>query len=228
MEAAPAAAKSAATNDSLDDVRTRADALSSLSTEDLVKRALNRFMRGRSTDAILVGLNRGCKTDEVKCAAALELIGDVDDKDEMVQALQKRAFGGMAAQVARRTGPSIFRSLMSGLRSSGQAAAATGRSAVRHGLIGAGLLGAGAAAGQIGTEGGVAPAWTNVRNRVFGAPDPFAGQGPMLAQQLANRGDSSTLIALMRAAQAPGGQLPDYWLDELQRALAYRRYPWAM
>lgn len=227
MENVATTDKSASANALLDDVQTRADVLSSLSTEELVKRALNRFMRDRNTDAILRGLDRSCGADSVKCAAALTLIGDVDEKDEMIQALQKRAFAGMAANAAKSVGPSFLRSLISGLRGGGEAAVATGRTALRKGLTGAGLLGAGAVAGQVGTEGGVGPAWTNIRNRVFGAPDPFAGHGPMLAQQLANRGDSSTLIALMRAAQAPGGPLPDYWLEELQRALAYRRYPWA-
>lgn len=217
--------KSAAA-DPLDDAQTRAESLSSLSTEDLVKRALNRFMRNRNADALLRGLSRSGANDSVKCAAVLSLLDDVDEKDELIQALHKRAFAGYAAQLARAAPPSVFRAILSGLRGGGQAAATVGRSALRKGLTGAGLAGAGAAAGAIGMAGGVQPAMRSARDRIFGAPDPFYGQGPALAQQLANRGDSSTLLALMRTAQQ-GGQLPDFWLDELQRALAYRRYPWS-
>lgn len=87
------------TTDAMVKTSRRFEELSTLTTEDLVKRALQRFLSDRNTDSIFLGIKRASDDDVVIAATALKLAegtkqaGTPDDA-ALLLALEKRAFVG--------------------------------------------------------------------------------------------------------------------------------------
>lgn len=148
------------------------ESYSTLSTEDLVKRALQRFLKHRNIDNIVEGMKSASNNERVWAKAAADFIGpqlDHDDPDTaaMNGELCKRAELGSAARIARslsRRGAAAGRGaavdIATGLPMRGAGAGmANELGAVGKGLggtaAGAGMASVGGELGSAAREGGL-------------------------------------------------------------------------
>lgn len=215
---------------------------SGLSTEDLVKRALRRFVKDRDTDAILKGIKNATDNDQIKCAAVCRLIDQQDLTDlpedaALLASLEKQAVGGAGRAVGTaitKYAPRIFGGAS---RGAGAVGGGGGRPVIdasfrvldkgaRSGgmMRGLGKLIPGLAVGG-GVYGG-AKGGEHLYN-TYGAP---AGKrqmmeqfGPMMAQGFSRGGNPQAIVQMMRQM---GDNYDPQMLDMLERAMSFRRNPW--
>ena len=216
-----------------------------LSTEDLVKRALNRFLKERNTDSILKGINKKASDDTSKCFSTLCMLSDCampEDTDSraLLGALEKRAFGlgGLGARAIGGFGnkalSKIAPSFMGGLRNKvvqlfGGGAGQAGRVAGAVGGAGRSAMGGiGKALGFAGAGYGAAkaPEWVDQYGPAGaerrGRQAAFGEIAPMLMQMAADQGRPELVFQALRQSGHLGDLSQDQ-MDAMTQALIYAR-----
>lgn len=208
--------------------------LSSLSTEDLVKRALQRFLRGRNTDSILRGIKQASVDDNILAKSALVILNEKEvslpEEASLAACLEKRAQPlaraagkGLTAGgrwltqralpwAAGKFGRTSFKALPSAGASAGRGLQLTpfGKAL--------GVAGLGAGAGFMGGRASAPSGHTDKDMRLaeLNAILPFVSQSRnpeqilQYVQQLSSMGQEAS---------------PEVW-DALRFGLRYRANPW--
>lgn len=188
----------------------------SLSTEELVKRALQRFADKRDPDAVFRGISSVARDDRTKCAAVCTLLSEQDVREDpeaaaMLAALEKSAVNPTA--IVKQL-PRVF-----------SGAASHAGPAVRQ------LRPTGLATKLKWLAGGAAvPSAIYGGSKAYESYGPSSGYnkfmqqyGPILAKDFSRRGNVSALLQMMREM---GGNVDPKMYDMLERAFAFRRNPW--
>lgn len=204
--------------------------VSGLTTEDLVKRALRRFVNGRDTDAIYRGISKSTDDDQVKCAAACRFIDQQDLRElpedaALLATLEKKS--GLGNAIVKYV-PQAFRGAQRAVPEFIDVASRTITPAANKsgGWLGkmlgiGGIAGAGAAGGVAGTVG--LDRGLKWFDRNYG---PQAGRRQILDSlnmgDLSRGGNAQMIAQMMRQT----GKYDPAMMDALERALMFRRNPW--